>query len=285
MSVAVGIRVHALVLAISVSGCTAMSRDSTRNRNQDLRGIRLENLTWVEAEKVLTPDTVVVIPIGAESKEHGPHLKLKNDFILAEYFARRVLEQADVVVAPTINYHYYPAFVEYPGSTTLSLETARYLVVEVCESLARHGPKRFYALNTGVSTVRALAPAVEKLAAEGILLRFTDLKCLEPIEKEVCKQGAGSHADEGETSMLLYIDPASVDMSKAVKDCDTEHKGSLTRDPAKPGTYSPSGIWGDPTLATREKGERLCEGFVKILLEEIEATRKAPLPPGSSTAR
>ena len=46
-------------------------------------GILLEELTWVEAEKVLAPETVVVIPIGAESKEHGPHLKLKNDFILA----------------------------------------------------------------------------------------------------------------------------------------------------------------------------------------------------------
>ena len=120
------------------------------------RGVLLEDLTWVEAESVLKPDTVVVIPIGAESKEHGPHLRLKNDFLLAEYPKRRVLESADVVVAPTVNYHYYPAFGEYPGSTTLRLETARDLLVDICRSLARHGPKRFYALNTGVSTLRAL---------------------------------------------------------------------------------------------------------------------------------
>ena len=265
-----------ILLAFGTAACS--SPTTTKGR-------RLEDLTWVQAESVLTPDTVVVLPIGAESKEHGPHLKLKNDFILAEYFARRVLEQADVVVAPTINYHYYPAFVEYPGSTTLSLETARDLVVEVCESLARFGPKRFYALNTGVSTVRALAPAAEKLAAEGILLRFTDLKCLEPIEKEVCRQEAGSHADETETSMLLYIDPASVDMTKAVKDCDTTKKGPLTRDPNGAGIYSPTGIWGDPTLATREKGEKVCEALVKILLAEIEETRKAALPGGESTAK
>jgi creatinine amidohydrolase len=86
-------------------------------------GILLEELTWVEAEKVLTPETVVVIPIGAESKEHGPHLKLKNDFILAEYLKGRVRERAPVVIAPTVNYHFYPAFVEYPGSTSLRLET------------------------------------------------------------------------------------------------------------------------------------------------------------------
>lgn len=259
-----------------LAGCAAMP--STGHRPHVTRGVRLEDLTWIEAEKALTPETVVVIPIGAASKEHGPHLKLSNDWLLAEYFKQRVLEGADVVVAPTVGYHFYPAFVEYPGSTTLRLETARDLVVDICRSLARYGPRRFYALNTGVSTVRALAPAAEELAKDGILLRFTDLKVLEPIEKEVCRQEAGSHADETETSMMLVIAPATVDMSKAVKDCSTKGTGGLTRDPNGKGTYSPTGIWGDPTRATREKGERICEAFVKILLEEIEATRKAPLP-------
>src|SRR5271165_764343 len=75
-------------------------------------GVLLEDLTWVEAEKVLTPETVVVIPVGAESKEHGPHLKLRNDFVMAEYFKRQVLAKANVAVAPTVNYSFYPAFVE-----------------------------------------------------------------------------------------------------------------------------------------------------------------------------
>ena len=128
------------------------------------RGVLLEDLTWVEAEKRLTPDAVVVIPLGAQSKEHGPHLKLKNDFLMAEYLRERVRERADVVIAPTVNYHFYPAFTEYPGSTSLQLETARDLIVDICRGLSRFGPRRFYVLNTGVSTVRALAPAAEILA-------------------------------------------------------------------------------------------------------------------------
>src|SRR5438270_3762239 len=64
------------------------------------KGVLLENLTWVEAEKVLTADMVVVIPLGAESKEHGPHLRLKNDFLIAEYLKNRVLLSSNVVVAP-----------------------------------------------------------------------------------------------------------------------------------------------------------------------------------------
>src|SRR5271168_3890701 len=138
------------------------------------KGILLEDLTWQEAEKVLTPATVVVIPIGAESKEHGPHLKLKNDWLMAEYLKREVLKSADVVIAPTVNYHFYPAFVEYPGSTTLRLETARDLMVDICRSLARYGPRKFYALNTGVSTLRALRLSGEVLAQEGILFRRSE---------------------------------------------------------------------------------------------------------------
>src|SRR5580700_2518429 len=108
------------------------------------RGMVLADLTWVEAEKVLRPETVVVIPIGAESKEHGPHLKLKTDYLEAEYYKRQIVERADVVVAPTVNYSFYPAFVEYPGSTTLRLETARDMLVDICRGLAHYGPKRFY---------------------------------------------------------------------------------------------------------------------------------------------
>jgi creatinine amidohydrolase len=240
----------------------------------------LADLTWVEAEKALTPETVVVIPIGAESKEHGPHLKLKTDYLEAEYYKRQILASADVVVAPTVNYSFYPAFAEYPGSTTLRLETARDMLVDICRSLARYGPRRFYALNTGVSTLRALAPAAELLAGDGIVLRYTNiLEVGAEAEKRVKKEEGGTHADEIETSLMLYIDPASVDMRKAVKDYHPS-AGPLTRDPHKPGAYSASGIYGDATLATREKGEAVARATVEGMLREIEALRRAPVGGG-----
>jgi creatinine amidohydrolase len=253
----------------------ALAQTASRSTPQ---GILLENLTWIEAEKVLTRDTVVVIPIGAASKEHGPHLKLKNDWILAEYLKKRVLSASNVVIAPTVPYHYYPSFVEYPGSTTLRLETARDLMVDICRSLARYGPRRFYALNTGVSTLRALKPAAEQLAAEGITFHYTDiLKITGPVEKAVGKQEGGTHADEIETSMILYMDPASVDMKKAVKDYHPSARGGLTRNPKGEGTYSATGIWGDPTLATREKGRIVTEALVEGILKEIETLRQSQI--------
>jgi creatinine amidohydrolase len=279
------------VLAPALAACSAphaTSADASRDAPKHLahsRGVLLEQLTWCEAEKKLGPDTIVVIPIGAQSKEHGPHLELRNDFLLAEYFKQRLLEACDVVVAPTINYNYYPAFAEYPGSTGLRLETARDLVVDVCTSLARFGPRRFYALNTGISTIKALAPAAEVLAKDGILLRYTDLESLSATAREVCAQELGSHADETETSMMLVIAPDTVDMSKAVKDCSPRGQGGLSRDPRSEKTYSPSGVWGDPTRATRAKGEKLVAALTAILVDDIEQLRRAPLPAESSAGK
>lgn len=237
------------------------------------KGTLLENLTWMEAERVLTPQTVVVIPLGAGSKEHGPHLKLKNDLVMADYLAERVLEARAVVIAPTVNYSYYPAFAEYPGSTSLRLETARDMIVDICRSLARFGPKRFYVLNTGISTVRALQPAVDTLKADGILLRFTDLHVTDSVEKTIRREEGGTHADEIETSMMLYLAPATVDMKKAVKDYHGDAPGGLTRDPHGTGVYSASGVWGDPTLATREKGRIVTEALVSAILGDIDGLR------------
>jgi creatinine amidohydrolase len=240
------------------------------------KGILLEDLTWYEAEKVLTPQTVVVIPLGAASKEHGPHLLLKNDLILAEYFKNRVLQASNVVIAPTINYHFYPSFVEYPGSTSLKLGTARDLVIDICQGLSKFGPTKFYILNTGVSTVRALQPAADSLKKMGITMHFTDLiKSMEPVESKIRKQEGGTHADEIETSMILYMKPEAVDMKKAVKDYRPSTGRGLTRDPNnKNSTYSASGVWGDATLATYDKGKIVVEALVEVILSDIENLRK-----------
>jgi creatinine amidohydrolase len=240
----------------------------------------LENLTWDEAERVLTPDAAVVIPLGAECKEHGRHLPLNNDFLMAEYFKQRVIAAApkEVIVAPTINYSFYPSFLEYPGSTSLSLETSRAMITDIVRSLAHYGPRRFYVLNTGISTLKPLAQAAAELDKIGILLRYTDFTKEDPAEKRV-RQSGGTHADEIETSMMLYIAPESVQMKKAVRDFNPDQPGPLSRDPKGRGTYSPTGAWGDPTLATREKGQAVVESLLTTILKDIDDLRHASAVP------
>lgn len=246
------------------------------------RSLRIADVSWLVAEQYLDSNTVVVIPLGAEAKEHGPHLTLRNDQLLAQYYADRVFAATAVAMYPTITYSFYPAFVEYPGSTTLRLETARDMVIDIVKSIARHGPRRFYILNTGVSTVRALQPAQDSLAAAGILMRFTNGGTRSnAAEDRLRQQPGGTHADEFETSMLLYMYPDRVDMSKAARDY---HPGQspLMRDSARAvregRTWSRTGIYGDATLATREKGRIVVEAHVEDILDEIAILRRTALP-------
>lgn len=272
-------------LIFALAGASACSAQSSASAVSALHAARanpailLENLSWDEAEQILTPDTVVVIALGAESKEHGRHLQLNNDFLMAEYLKKRVLVSApqNVVIAPTINYSFYPAFLEYPGSTSLGIDTARTVFTDIIHSLAHYGPRRFYILNTGISTLRPLAQAAADLAKDGIVLHYTDLTKDDPVEKKV-RQSGGTHADEIETSMMLYIAPETVRMKKAARDLNPNQPGGLTRDPQGKGTYSPTGAWGDPTLATREKGQAVVESLVVTILKDIEDLRQTALP-------
>jgi len=237
--------------------------------------IELADLSWPLAEHCLNEDTVVMIPLGAAAKEHGPHLRLDNDYRLAEELKRRVMARSVVVVAPTVNYHHYPAFSDYPGSTSLSFDTARDLIVDIAGSLAAFGPTRFYVLNTGVSTKGPLQQAVEILSARGLLLRHTDIESIAvDAERELLQQQRGGHADEAETSMMLHLTPQRVDMSQACRDDRPRSgPGGFSRTPGQSGIYSPSGIWGDATLATATKGRVLVEATVSGIVSEIEALR------------
>ena len=238
-----------------------------------MESVWIESLTWVEAEEALKRHEVVMIPLGARTKEHGPHLPLNNDWIMAEYLAGRVAEEVPVAVMPTLQYGYYPSFLEYPGSVSLGLETFKEVLKDLCVSLHGYGIGKFYVLNTGVSTVRGLRPAAEELAELGIEMRYTDILASGAgAEEGISEQEGGTHADEMETSMMLYIKPEIVDMSKAVKDYDPTGGRGLTRDPENTeAKYSPTGIYGDPTLATLEKGRIAVEARVRYIVEEIRA--------------
>jgi creatinine amidohydrolase len=240
--------------------------------DEKMPSVNLEDLTWLEAEQILDNYEVVLIALGARTKEHGPHLLLKNDFIMAEYLKDRVIKEVPVAILPTLQYGYYPAFLEYPGSVSLKAETFKNVVIDICMSMQGYGMKKFYILNTGVSTLRPLEQAAEELKRKNVILRyFNILEADKKIPSGYLKQAGGTHADEGETSMMLYISPDTVDMSKAVKDYDSRpNRRGLTRDPEGSGHYSPTGIWGDPTLATLEKGEIIVETTVKEIIKEVQ---------------
>jgi len=227
-----------------IVAATAVALSFSAQPAKTAKSVVLENLTWVEAEKALKGYDVALIALGARTKEHGPHLALKNDYVLAEYLMRRVADEVPVVVLPTLQYGYYPAFLEYPGSISIGAETFKNVVMDICRSMHGHGMNKFYVLNTGVSTIGPLAEAEKELAALGITLRSLNiLEVDDKLPAGLLKQEGGTHADESETSMMLYIAPETVDMSKAAKDFDPR-PGRRRGRPAPPGGAAPGGRGG-----------------------------------------
>jgi creatinine amidohydrolase len=196
-------------------------------------------------------------------------MKLDADERLAHHLAARVKAAAPVVIAPTLNYHFYPAFAEYPGSTSLGEDAARDLTVDAVRSLSQSGPRRFYVLNTSASTLRPLSAAARKLSDAGILLGYTDPNYW-TASSPVLKQAGilAGHAEEAATSMMLFVDPSAVDMTQATREYATG-RGVLTREEGGRGVLSKSGTLGDATLATADKGKALVDALLAGILDDV----------------
>lgn len=233
-----------------------------------VKGVWLADMPWTVVKARLDAGATAVLPVGAASKEHGPHLPMNTDCLQAEWLAHRLAERRQVLIWPTVAYGHYPAFVAYPGSCSLSRETFRAMAQEILEGLLRAGAARVLVLNTGLSTIHPLEEAVVGLRRPHVvtLAHVYQGERFRTVVQETEEQSHGSHADEIETSIMLAIAPEQVDMAKA-EAWAGQAFGAGPFHPADRGSpnYSPSGIYGDPTLASRDKGERLAQAMLQDL--------------------
>lgn len=215
-----------------------------------MSGVWLENLTWPEARARFDAGAVVIVPIGAAAKAHGPHLPLKTDALTARALAEGVIARLDVVAAPVVGFGYYPAFTSFAGSQHLSAETFKALVRELVGNLRAHQVKRIALINTGVSTERPL----EELAAEQGDLLVLHMRSLGQAAEALIENKEGGHADERETSVMLALDPRSVRMDRLKPD----------------GPFETTGATGDASRATAFKGERLLAARVDDIVDALK---------------
>jgi creatinine amidohydrolase len=252
-----------------------------------VKGAWLEDLPWPAVEALLGAGAPVLVPVGAIAKEHGHHLPMKTDWLVARELANRVAEALPILVTPIVSCGYYPAFTRYPGSQHLSAETFTAVMKELLGKLIGDGAKRIAVLNTGVSTEEPLQIAVrDLLATTGIRIAVADIRQLGIAVRRGGTQKLGGHGDEWETSCILAIEPGLVRMDRAVEDYGhmlEEPKTVFRRptrfsgDPTDGPDYSRSGVRGDPTLATAEKGQALLAEMARELIEGLVALFPDPL--------
>ena len=234
----------------------------------------VERLTWDAVAGRLAEGAVAILPIGAGAKQHGFHLPMNTDRIQAEWLAARIASHFDALIWPTVSYGYYPAFAEYPGSTGLSAPLFEALIAELATGITGFGCRALFVLDTGVSTQVPVDRALARLGACNVKhLRVYHGARYRHAAGHLSGQSHGSHADELETSVMLALAPDLVKMPRAEASPKLTHEtpGRLTpTDTASP-NYSRSGSYGDPTLATRAKGEVLLAAIVDDLVEQMTA--------------
>jgi creatinine amidohydrolase len=234
----------------------------------------IERLTWDEVARRIADGAAAILPIGAAAKEHGFHLPMNTDRIQAEWLAANMADRFDALIWPTVSYGYYPAFAEYVGSSGLSASLFENLIEEIATAIVGFGCRALFVLDTGVSTQMPIDRALVRLGANQVKhVRVYDGPRYRAAAAQVTEQSHGSHADELETSVMLALAPDLVNMSRAEASPKVTHEtpGRLTpTDTASP-NYSRSGSYGDPTLATRAKGEILLAAMVDDLVEQMTA--------------
>jgi creatinine amidohydrolase len=230
----------------------------------------VEQLSWDAVGARIEEGAVAILPIGAGAKEHGFHLPMNTDRIQAEWLAAQIADRIDALIWPTLTYGYYPAFVEYAGSASLSAELFEALVAEIAGAILQFGCRALFVLDTGISTRASVDRALARLDAGKVRhLSIHEGPRYRRAAAELTEQHHGSHADELETSVMLALAPQLVEMPRAEASPRVEHEtpGRLSpSDPSSP-NYSRSGSYGDPTLATHAKGETLLAAMVEDLRE------------------
>lgn len=244
-------------------------------------GIEVTRSTWPEVDAALKRGATGVLTVGAASKQHGPHLPMDTDRHQAQWLGRALTRRLPVVVWPTLTYGYYPAFTAYPGSISLSSGTFMGLLDDVIHGIHASGARRLLVVNTGVSTREGIEESAARASLPVRICHVYEGPRFLRLKAELERQARGGHADEIETSIMLAMAPKRVRMARAVACAERDFVAGPFNplDPLSP-NYTPSGVYGDPTLASREKGRRLLDAMLQDLEKAVQGQFSVPRPGG-----
>jgi len=244
--------------------------------------IALGEMTWKEVAAAIEGGArVVVIPV-ASTEQHGPHLPLLTDTLMVESIALTVAERAGgVLVAPVIPYGTSDNHIDFPGTASLRLDTLRALLVDVGRTLAHHGFDVIVLLNGHGGNFQALgAAAYELRQVTGKLVAAINWFAYIKDGYKAMESQYIWHADESETSLMLYLHPDHVRMDRAVNEAprpipffEFTHEALLTSkmDLGLPRTKAvvDSGTFGDARLGTAAKGQACVDEAVNALVKVL----------------
>jgi creatinine amidohydrolase len=254
----------------------------------------LGEMTNREVESFVAEHGTVLVPTGS-TEQHGPHGPLLTDVLVPTEVARRVAERIGAAIAPSINYGLSYPHVGFTGVAHLRIPTFMALIEDFAPSLAAMCFPRIVVLNGHYDNTYAIAYACANAAprlptgVQAFPINYWDGMSAEEAS-EFFGPSTGLHANRGEISAVLAIDPHLVDMDAAnaemppfpeVTNQAPVHTAFFFSTPGSVYRASHSGTWGDAREATAEFGERylsvVTNATVRVL-GEIDASFEA-MPP------
>ncbi|UCF07236.1 MAG: creatininase family protein [Thermoplasmata archaeon] len=234
----------------------------------------LDELTMPEFEEKVKENPVVILPLGAV-EEHGPHLPLCTDSLQPEYIAEKVAERTGALLAPPIRYGFCSSTKNFPGTITVSFDTLRSLIYDILSELTRNGIQNIVVLSGHAGRVHMAAlrlaarKVVEECEADIMVLSDYDI-AYDLIERDDTIPNDDGHSGLIETSRVLAIKEELV-KGGGVAGKTRPPKFRVEKNPER---HFPTGVLGDPTGASKEKGREINDFIIDEMVRLIEGMRK-----------
>ena len=245
------------------------------------------------------PPTIAVLPVAA-TEQHGPHLPLKVDSALVDGVVRACLPHLGAAVPalflPTQSVGLSPEHARFAGTLTLKAETTIRLWTDIGESVAASGVKKLVLLNSHGGQVGVMDIVARDLRARLGLLVYSvnwfGLPLVGPQGEDVNalfsahEHRFGIHAGDIETSMMLALDPAGVDMALAQNFASTSEaraqqfailgNGKSAKLGWQMQDYNPAGAVGNAAAATADKGRAVLDAAGRALAQLLAEIHQLP---------
>jgi creatinine amidohydrolase len=229
---------------------------------------RLADLAWPAYHAAASADPIIIIPVGA-IEQHGPHLPISTDAVIAQSLAAHLADQLDALMAETLTYgmrsdRWSGGGEGYPGTLSLRPETMVSLVVDILDGLAEDGFSRFFFLNAHYENAPLLREAARRITRRHPATRvlFSNWWDLLPKAELLTLFPDGfpgmelEHAGLLETSLMLHVAPALVQTDQVFPRTTIVPPGYETYpENSDPPIFS--GALAPATDATAQIGERL----------------------------
>ncbi len=252
----------------------------------------IAGMTWEEFRDNVNSRTVIVVPVGSTELE-GTHLPLGVDTIMADGVAAKLAGEPGVLIGPTLPIGYSKWFNPFPGTISLEHDTLTRVFLEYCTCLINHGVKRIVFLNSHRGNNSCIEAAARTLIMErnvriGMLSIWKLANDLTSRESGMIREGKFTHAGEIMTSSIMALEPETVVIDKIARDSVKSPAGSLFEvknslgDTAFQGSVqtiyqdikdiTDTGVMGDPTAASADKGEsilKLVTDYARAFIQEF----------------